>query len=167
MKYSILLVAFSISMMACQSTKEKLQAENVKLVANYIKAVEQLDFESMSNYLADNYMGNGPSYGDTIYKAAAVANWKDNVEYLYESIHYNRSKLAPVTITEGDNQGEWVINWAELEIKYKNNGGKVVIWAVTSYHIENGKIVKSITVYNEADALRQLGYQIVPAGTQP
>jgi hypothetical protein len=27
--------------------------------------------------------------------------------------------------------------------------------------IENGKIVRSLTLYNEADALRQLGYQMV------
>jgi hypothetical protein len=43
----------------------------------------------------------------------------------------------------------------------------VNIWANTNYLIENGKIIRSITFYNEADALRQLGYKIVaPAATE-
>ena len=58
-------------------------------------------------------------------------------------------------------QGEWVSNWAELDITYKNGQGEVTIWANAIYLIENGKIVKSITFYNEADALRQMGYVFI------
>ncbi|HOW25598.1 MAG TPA: hypothetical protein PK711_07995 [Bacteroidales bacterium] len=64
-----------------------------------------------------------------------------------------------MTIPEGDNKGEWVANWAELRIVCKNDRGSVTIWANTNYLIENGKIAKSITYYNEADALLQLGYR--------
>jgi hypothetical protein len=63
---------------------------------------------------------------------------------------------------EGDIKGDWVANWAELNIEYKD-GKKVTIWANTNYKIENGKIARSLTLYNEGDALRQLGYVIVPA----
>jgi hypothetical protein len=121
-----------------------------------------MDFSAMENYLADDYMGMGPSFGDTVYKKQAIENWKDNVENLYSSIHYNREKLAPVSITEGDNQGQWVGCWAELKIVYKDSS-EVTIWANTDYLVENGKIKRSLTFYNEADALRQLGYKIVPA----
>ena len=69
-----------------------------------------------------------------------------------------------MTIPEGDNKGEWVANWAELHIVYKNDRGAITIWANTNYLIEDGKIAKSITFYNEADALRQLGYKIIPPG---
>jgi hypothetical protein len=106
-------------------------------------------------------MGLGPSYGDTIYKDQAIENWKYYVENLYEKIQYTRSQIAPVTITEGDAKGEWVANWAELHIVFKE-GGEATIWANTNYQIENGKIVRSLTLYNEADALRQMGYEIVP-----
>ncbi|MFD2246451.1 hypothetical protein [Pontibacter ruber] len=121
----------------------------------------------MSNYLGDNYIGMGPSYGDSIRKEQAVQNWKANATNLYEKIQYNRSRFASVTIPEGDNKGNWVANWAELEIRFKDGKGPVTIWANTNYQVENGKIVKSITFYNEADALRQLGYTFTPpAGAQ-
>ena len=162
MKKYIILAALVVGLFACTPNNEKMQADNVALAKNYVSAVESLDFEAMNNYLADEYMGLGPSYGDTIYKAQAVENWKSNVENLYEKIQYTRSQFAPVTIKEGDAKGEWVANWAELNIEYKN-GDKVIIWSNTNYQIENGKIIRSLTLYNEADALRQLGFAIVPA----
>ena len=163
MKNLVLLIGISICIVACTSPNEKKQNENIDLVKSYIEAVENLDYEAMGKFLADNYTGMGPSYGDSIGKEAAVENWKSNVETLYEKIHYNRSKFASVTIPDGPNKGEWVANWAELTIVYKNGRGTVTIWANTDYLVENGKIVRSLTLYNEADALRQLGYKIVPA----
>jgi hypothetical protein len=106
----------------------------------------------------------GPSFGDSVNKNDAVASWKHNISEIYENIHYNRSKYAVVTIPEGDNKGDWVANWAELTITFKNDRGSATIWANSNYLIENGKIKRSITFYNEADALRQLGYKIVPPG---
>lgn len=164
MKNLIIISAICICLAACTSSTEKMKSANIELVKSYIQAVENLDFDAMGKFLADNYLGMGPSYGDSINKAQAVENWKSNVENLYEKIHYNRSKFAAVTIPDGDNKGEWVANWAELTIVYKNGRGSVTIWANTDYLIENGKIVKSLTLYNEADALRQLGYKMVPAG---
>jgi hypothetical protein len=102
----------------------------------------------------------GPSYTDSIGKEQALASWKYNVENLYESIKYNRVQNASVIINDGYNKGEWVSSWAELKIRYKNKAA-VVIWANTAYKIENGKIVKTFTFYNEADALRQLGNVII------
>lgn len=162
MKSHSILAAIVVGLFACTSNNEKKQAENVELVKSYVTAVENLDFDAMGNYLDDSYMGLGPSYGDTIYKVQALENWKDNVENLYERIHYTRSQIAPVTIKEGDAEGEWVGSWAELNIVFKN-GDEVTIWSNTNYLIENGKIIRSLTLYNEADALRQLGYRIVSA----
>jgi hypothetical protein len=161
MKKYIILTALVAGLFACTPNNTKMQAENVDVVKNYVNAVQNLDFESMDKFLDDKYMGLGPSYGDTIYKDQAIENWKYYVENLYEKIQYTRSQIAPVTITEGDAKGEWVANWAELHIVFKE-GGEATIWANTNYQIENGKIVRSLTLYNEADALRQMGYEIVP-----
>ena len=135
--------------------------KNVALIDNYVQAVESMDFNAMEMYLDDNYVGLGPSYGDSIGKVTAIENWKNNVEDLYESIKYNKSRNIPVTISTGDNQGEWVSNWAELDIRYKDNRGEVTIWANTIYQIESGKIIRSYTFYNEADVLNQLGYVFI------
>jgi hypothetical protein len=161
MKKYIILAALVVGLFACTPNHEKMQAENVQLVKNYVTAVENMDFEAMNSYLADNYMGLGPSYGDTIYKAQAVENWKSNVENLYEKIQYTRLQFAPVTIKEGDAKGEWVANWSEMKIVFKDGLGEVTLWSNTNYQLDNGKIVRSLTLYNEADALRQLGYTIV------
>ena len=161
MKNLIILTVLAISLAACTSNNAKQQAENVELVKSYIAAVENLDFESMGNYLDVNYIGMGPSYGDSIGKIEAVENWKWCVENLYEKIQYNRSRFAAVTIPDGDNKGEWVANWAELTIVYQDDIGEVTVWANTNYLIENGKIKRSLTFYNEADVLRQLGFVMV------
>lgn len=162
MKYLIVMAAVSLGIWACNAPDNQVNQANVDLVNAYIASVENMDFDGMDKYLSDDYMGLGPSYGDTIRKAQAIENWKENVTNLYEKIHYNRSRSVAVTIPDGDNKGNWVGNWAELNIVYKNNVGSVTIWANTNYMVENGKIVRSTTFYNEADALRQLGYKIVP-----
>lgn len=162
MKNLILFILVAISLTACTSTAEKKHAENIDLVKNYVKSVEEMDFDAMEKFLDENYLGIGPSYGDTIGKNEAIENWKFNVANTYEKIHYKRSRFASVTIPDGDNKGDWVVNWAELSINYKNSEGQVIIWANSNYLVENGKIVRSLTFYNEADALRQLGYRMVP-----
>jgi hypothetical protein len=163
MKNLIIIAGIVVCLAACTSATDKLKNENVELVKSYVKAVENLDYDAMGAFLADDYLGMGPSYGDTINKEQAIESWKSNVQNLYETIHYNRSKFAAVTIPDGENKGEWVASWAELTIVYKN-GGTVTIWANTDYLVENGKIKRSLTLYNEADALRQLGFKIVPGG---
>ncbi len=67
-----------------------------------------------------------------------------------------------VTVKEGAeaDAGDWVSNWAYCTITYKDGRGPVNFWVNAVYKIENGKIVKSRTFYNEADVLRQLGYKI-------
>lgn len=162
MKYGVILIALMIGFSACTNKTTQPDQENIQLVKNYIKAVEHLDFEAMAAYLDDDYLGMGPSYGDSINKTDAVANWSWSVEYLYEKIKYDRSRFAAVTIPDGDNAGHWVANWAELTITYKDGIGEATIWANTNYLVKNGKIVRSLTFYNEADVLRQIGYKIVP-----
>lgn len=166
MKYIFLSLIAGTLMFSCVSSDSKLDADHVALVNNYIAAVEAMDYNGMDQFLADDYIGLGPSFGDTIYKAQAIENWKANVTNLYKKIHYNRSKTAPVYIADGELKGHWVGNWAELQIEY-HDGSQVTIWANTNYLIRDNKIVRSLTFYNEADALRQLGYQIVkPASTE-
>ena len=154
----LLLLPFVIS--SCTSVNNHSE-ENLALIQNYIQAVENLDYDTMDSVLDENYIGLGPSYGDSIGKADAIANWKFNVQNLYEKIDYSRSRNATITVVSGENQGDWISNWAELHITYKDDRGSVIIWANSIYQIVNGKIVKSYTFYNEADALEQLGYVFI------
>jgi hypothetical protein len=161
MKTLLIITFLSLLFISACSQADKQTADNIGLIEKYVKAVEGKDYSTMESLLAENYKGYGPSHSDSTNKAAALASWKENIENLYQSISYNRSRMAAVTVPEGPNKGEWVANWAELKISYRDGRGPVIIWANTNYQIENGKIVKSYTFYNEADALRQLGYELV------
>jgi len=44
---------------------------------------------------------------------------------------------------------------------YKENNKEISILSNSVYLIKNGKILKSLTFYNEADALEQLGYVFI------
>lgn len=157
MKHAFLILLVPI-VFACGN---KNHDANISVVKQYVEAVENLDYTTMEGLLAENYEGYGPSVGDTIGKVAALESWKKNVVDLYQKIEYHRSQYAGVTIAEGPNQGDWVANWAELKIDYKGDKGSVTIWANSNYKVESGKIVKSLTFYNEADVLRQLGYVFI------
>jgi ketosteroid isomerase-like protein len=161
MKQLIIYTSFILFLFSCKTSEDNNKAENLALANKYMQAVEANDIAAMSNLLADNYKGYGPSDGDSTNKEDAIRNWKYNAENLYESVKYSRHQNIAVTVKEGEEAlpGEWVSNWALLTIKYKDGRGPVRAWVNAVYKIENGKIVLSRTFYNEADILRQLGYQ--------
>jgi hypothetical protein len=157
-KYALILILLPF-FFGC-NTGNKHAEQNISLVEKYISSVEDLDYKTMASLLSEDYYGFGPSFGDSIGKLRAVDNWKYNIEQLYEKIEYKKMQNAAVTITNGINKGEWVANWAELRITYKNDV-VVTIMANTNYMIKDNKIVKSYTFYNEADVLEQLGYVFI------
>ena len=159
MKNLVIVAILGFSLLSC--SRQTSNEENVKLIDRYVQAVEDLDYGAMENLLDDEYLGLGPSYGDSIHKPEAIKNLKTNVENLYESIDYDKSRNIAVHVPDGPDKGDWVSNWAELSITYKNTGKKVKVWANSVYKIHEGKIVKSMTFYNEADVLEQLGYVFI------
>jgi ketosteroid isomerase-like protein len=163
MKLLILLAAMSMVLISCSSSADKIESDNLAIAKRYMEAVENKNAAAMDSLLADNYMGYGPSVGDSTNKQDALKSWKYNAENLYESIEYTRHKDLAVTVKDGEAAGNWVLNWAYLTIKYKDGRGPVNVWVNAVYRIENGKIVHSRTFYNEADVLRQLGYTFQPA----
>ncbi len=156
-KIVAIVIATSLFMIGC-TNNQKTDTVNLALIEKYVKSVENLEFETMESILDDNYIGYGPSINDSINKTQTLSNWKFNVENLYEKIKYNKSRNSTVLVPDGDNQGNWVSNWAELNIVFKGGEEEVTIWANTIYQIKNGKIVKSYSFYNEADVLEQLGF---------
>ena len=157
MKKLILLIVILSVITSCKKSEDNSE-KNTAIVEQYIQAVENLNTEGMDKILAEDYIGYGPNYGSTINKEDALKNWKNFSTNLYKSIDYEKSRNIAVSITEGENMGEWATNWAELTIVYKKDNAEVKLWANTLYQIDNEKIVKTYTIYNEADALNQLGY---------
>ena len=161
MKQIIVLAVVGLLLAGCTSSAEKKEKDNLAVARKYMEAVETKDLSVIDSLLADDYMGYGPSIGDSINKEGAVLNTKYLMENLYESFEYTRHKELAVTVTEGEAIGDWVLNWAYLTIRFKDGSGPVYVWVNIVYRIENGKIVHSRTFYNEADVMRQLGYTMV------
>jgi ketosteroid isomerase-like protein len=163
MKQLILFAVVMVGLISCTNSADKLQSENLNLVKKYMQSVENNDTVTMTSLLADDYKGYGPSVGDSTNKINAIQNWKYNADNLYESIKYTRYQNIAVNVKEGSEAeaGDWVANWAYLTIKYKDGKGPVNVWVNAVYKIENGKITRSRTFYNEADVLRQLGYHFI------
>ena len=161
MKHLTLFAILSIFLFSCTSTSDKIKTENLALAKKFLHAVETSDVETMSSLLSDDYRGYGPSVGDSVNKEEALKNFKYNADNLYKSITYTRFQNIAITVKEGEEAepGDWVADWAYLTITYKDGRGPVNIWVNAVYKIKDGKINLSRTCYNEADVLRQLGYE--------
>jgi hypothetical protein len=131
------------------------------LIEKYVSAVANLDYGAMDELLDDNYVGFGPSHNDSVTKERALSNWKNNVENLYKSISFSRSRNLASFVPDGPNAGNWVSNWSEMTIVYKKDEKQVTLWVNTIYKIDDNKIIRSYTFYNEADVLEQLGYVFI------
>ena len=142
---------------SCQEDKTSKEKEHLAIAKRYMEAIESKNVTAMDSLLAENYIGRGPSVNDSVNKKEALEAFSANANNLYESFKYTRHKELAVSVTEGEAQGDWVLNWAYLTIKYKDGRGPVNVWVNAVYKIETGKIVRSRTFYNEADVLRQLG----------
>ena len=163
MKNFIYILIFIPFLLSC-SSNENSEKKNVDLIEKYVQAVEDADIDTMESILSDEYLGLGPSINDSIGKSLVLENWKFLSETYYETVVYKRSRSASVIIDSGDNKGEWVSNWAELTVVFALDHQSVTIWSNTVYQVEDDKIIKSFTFYNEADALEQLGYVFVHPG---
>jgi limonene-1,2-epoxide hydrolase len=150
----------SLFLSACSANEQdKINHENIAVIEKYIQAVQAKDTQTMTDLLAEDYIGYGPSVTDSTNKEQAIASWKDVAENLYDKIEYTRAVNIAAKIADGANPGNYVSDWAALKITYKDGRGPVFLNINAVYRVENGKITLSRSFYNEADVLRQLGYE--------
>ena len=161
MKVHTIIISAVLVMASCTQSPDN-SAANIAIVEEYLEAVDNNDYATMESLLADDYLGLGPSVDDSTNKELAIAAWKWNVENLYEEIEFDRTQTFASTIADGPHAGEWVYNWAYVTIEYMEGGGTVNLYSNAVYKIEDGKIARTRTFYNEADVWEQLGYRLFP-----
>ena len=76
MKKLIVIIFIVTVTMGCSTSVDNSE-KNIALVENYIHLVESLDSEGMDKFLADDYMGYGPSHDNEINKEDVIKNWKN------------------------------------------------------------------------------------------
>jgi limonene-1,2-epoxide hydrolase len=156
----IFAVAGTILTGCAANEQQRIDKENIAVIEKYIQAVQAKDTQTMTDLLADNYIGYGPSVSDSTNKEQAIANWKDVAANLYEKIEYTRTVNIAAKVVDGQHPGNYVSDWASLRITYKDGRGPVILHMNAVYRVENGKITLSRSFYNEADVYRQLGYEL-------
>lgn len=162
MKQVLVLLVIGLALFSCTSNSANKEKQHIAIAERYMHAIESKNVSVMDSLLSENYIGHGPGINDSVNKKDAMLSFASNAENLYESFQYTRHKELAVTVKEGEAVGDWVLNWAYLTIKYKDGRGPINLWVNAVYRIEDGKIVESRTFYDEADALRQLGYSFQP-----
>jgi ketosteroid isomerase-like protein len=162
MKHLLTFLCLVLFLVSCSTADQGVNTGNIAVIERYAQAVQSKNVDSMAALLADDYIGYGPSFTDSINRADAIANWRNLVANLYDSIQYTRSINMAAKVTEGPHPGDYVSSWSSVRITYKNGQGPVNLFVNVVYRVENGKITMSRTFYDEADAMRQLGYQFVP-----
>ncbi len=167
MKYLLYAIGLVFLIPSCTQIGTDHTETSITVVKQYLEAVDNHDYDLMESLLADDYLGFGPSLDDSTNKELALASWKWNVENLYEDVQYERTQTFASTIKDGELAGEWAYNWAYVTIKYKDGSGPVSLMVNVVYKIEDGKIARSRTFYNEADIYEQLGYRVFPPLTIP
>lgn len=156
----ILAALLGVLIISCTNEKQSNQ-ENLEIVEQFQKAFKDHDIESIKSVLADDYVGYGPSLGDSIHKEDALLIWENNLDYIYEKVEMNVAETVSVSNVKEANGGQWISSWGKLTVKFRERSNETTIWANQIFLIKDGKIKKSIIFYNEADALRQAGYHYI------
>lgn len=132
---------------------------NIDVVKRYLEAANNKDVNAMGSLLADNFVGYGPSYSDSIDKQSALKNWAVISQDYYDEIHISDPMMIAASSEGGANPGDWVSAWSQVRLTYKDTARRpVTIYANVIYRVENGKISMLRRFYNEADIQRQSGF---------
>jgi len=162
LSFYLIVMLFTIVMASCSTgtTESGINTDILSVGTKFMNAWHDKDTSAMSRLLADDFIGMGPSSGDSMNKAEALAKWKGIMDHV-DAIDIVGNFNAAAKVSEGDNAGDYVTSWARTNIKYKD--GKTVHLTVNYiFRVKDGKINRSISFVNEADSMRQLGYQFVP-----
>ena len=138
MKQFLASACVMLFLLSCNNTNQGVNTDNISVVERYAAAVQNKNVDSMAALLADDYVGYGPSFTDSINKADAIANWRNLVANLYDSITYTRFVNLAAKITDGPHPGDYVCSWSSVRITYKNGKGPVNLLVNVIYRIENG-----------------------------
>lgn len=128
------------------------------------KAMSQLasgDIKGMMDSYADNAVYIW-SAGDSLAgKAAIESYWMERRGKVIDSLQFNYDIWLPLKVNRPqqgpDIPGVWLLNWAEVHVKYKK-GPKMVFWVHTDYHFNQAdKIDRQVTYIDRAPINKALG----------
>ena len=141
------------------TAKKEKDSENVALVKDMFKAMENEDIEAVKGFYSDSVGITGPVFGEWIGMEQMV---KDLTSFFEEadSIKCNIFAILPWTIEEGDLAGDWVLQWADFSWYEVKAQKKIMIMYHSAERIQDGKIIVEGNYWNQWDTFKQLGAEL-------
>lgn len=157
-------IAVLFALMGCDNHEKNGHTNliNEAIVMKYFEAAIKSDFESMEEFLSEDFKQLGPAIKDSVDRATQVANWRKSWEEEFSSIAYDRFGILSTTVAEGRVAGDWVLDWGKLTINYKNGKPSVTVWFHAALRLKNGKINRQRNFYDTGDVMSQQGFSFEP-----
>jgi hypothetical protein len=120
------------------------------------------DIDSWANMFADNAV-YAWSNGDSLAGKKAIADyWKNRRGNVIETIHFSNDIWLPLKVNEPqkgpDMKGIWLLNWYQVNVKYKAAAKPIGFWIHTDYHFdENEKIDRAVQYIDMAPIKAAIG----------
>lgn len=136
---------------------------NVAVVSNYVNAMQNEDVNTMVAQLADDAKIYGLTGGPTnVMNPSQLSEYyKASFETTKHSIDPNTS-YAPIKVTGGINEGEWVMVWTTDTITSKKTGQEIAIPAQVTCLVKDGKITMIAHYYDQLNVMTSMGYTLQP-----
>jgi hypothetical protein len=120
------------------------------------------DMDAWVNMFADNavYAWSG---GDSLAGKKAIADyWKNRRGNVIETIHFSNDIWLPIKVNEPqkgpDMAGIWLLNWYQVNVKYKAASKPIGFWIHTDYHFDaNDKIDRAVQYIDMAPIKAAIG----------
>jgi hypothetical protein len=161
MKKLSALIILAIAFSSCSTTTESgIDTSTISVADKYMNAIQTKNIDKLSSLLSDDFKGYG-TMGDSTDKAGMIEKWK-KLFNAYDSIQFLQSIKAAAKANEGPYPGDYVTCWSRMKVTYKDGRGPVDIGVNNIFRVSDGKINVARTFFNEADSMRQLGYQFIP-----
>ncbi len=135
---------------------------NEAMAMKYFEAAIKPDFETMEEFLSEDFKQLGPAVKDSVDRAAHIANWHKSWEEEFNSITYDRFGILSTTVAEGRVAGDWVLDWGKLTINYKNGRPSFTVWFHAALRVKDGKINRQRNFYDTGDVMSQQGFTFEP-----
>lgn len=136
---------------------------NVTVVSNYVNALQNEDVQTMLAQLADDAkiygLTGGPS--NEMNPTQLSEYYKESFATTKHTIDENTA-YAPIKVTGGINEGEWVMVWTTDTISNKKTGQEIVIPAQVTCILKNGKIAMIAHYYDQLNVMTSMGYTLQP-----
>lgn len=130
--------------------------KDLQVVSDYLDAIVNNKLEKAKSLLADNFVLNGPSDGDTETKAEVISNWEET--HKVRTNQENEFVVNTWRVLEGEYLGDWVSVWGTYS--FTENSQDIKLPYHLTAKVADGKIQNAIIYYNNLAVARKMGYEL-------